>query len=730
MRDQQTLLDNAIRLHQSGRVREALAVYGQLLPSHRGDARFLYLIGTATLQSGQTEKGLELVRGSLALHPNNPPAHNSIGLALHAIKKLDDALASYDRALVIAPNFAPAHNNRGNVLRDLGRLDEALASYDRALALQPHDAQACYNRALVLKDLKRFSEALASCDKALAIKPDFVLAHNGRGNILRGLNRPGEALASYDKALAIKADFAEACGNRGNALRDLGRPDEALTSYDRALALNPDDAEGYYNRGMALQDVGRPAQAIANFEKALAFDPGHRYAFGGLADAALRVCDFKRVAQLAGEVEARVRTAKSVIAPLTLLGYSEDAALQLQCARAAIRDEIAAPTARLWDGTAYGHDKIRLAYLSADFHEHATAWLTAELFEKHDRRRFHVTAISYGPDDGSAMRARLIKAFDDFVDVRGQSDSDVARLLRDREIDIAIDLKGHTKGGRPAILALRPAPVAVSYLGYPGSMGAPFMDYVIADAMVLPFAQQEFYDEQIVQLPHCYQANDSRRDIAADTPGRAEMGLPDSGFVFCCFNGSRKITAPVFDIWMRLLAGVPDSVLWLLDDNETARANLKAAAAQRGIDPARLVFAPRASQPAHLARHRLADLFLDTLPYNAHTTASDALWAGLPVLTCLGSSFAGRVAASLLHAIGMGALVTDTLQAYEELALRLARDPDLLHRLRSRLQQNRSTQPLFDSDGFRRAIEKAYTTMWETSERGEAPKAFAVNLKP
>jgi protein O-GlcNAc transferase len=659
MIDQQNLLDNAIRLHQSGRIQEALNLYDKILPWQRGNARLLFLVGTANLQIGQMEKGMELLRSSLAIYPNNPLPHDSIGLALHSAQKLDEALASYDRALAIKPDFAPAHNNRGNVLRDL--------------------------------------------------------------------RRPEVALASYDRALAINPKYAEAFCNRGTALRDLRRMNEALASYDKALAISPDNAEIYYNRGMALRDMGRLVQAVAHFDKTMSIDPGHRYAFGELADAALRLCDWTCTAGLAGEAGARIRSARSIIPALTMLCYSDDASLLLECARSSLLDEISSPKQPLWDGTVYRHDKIRIAYLSADFHEHATAWLIAELFEKHDRQRFSVTAISYGPDDNSPMRARLVKAFDQFIDASGQSDRQVALLLRDMEIDIAIDLKGHTDGGRPAILAFRPAPVSVSYLGFPGSMGATFIDYVIADAVVLPFAHQPFYDEHIVHLPHSYQPNDSKRIIAAATPGRDEVGLPVEGFVFCCFNNSRKITAPVFDIWMRLLTMVPGSVLWLLGDNEAAMANLKAAASERGIDPARLVFAPRTSLPAHLARHRLADLFLDTLPYNAHTTASDALWAGLPVLTCRGSTFAGRVAASLLYAIGMPELVTDSPQEYEELACKLARDPERLHSLRSTLQQNRFTHPLFDIDCFRRNIEKAYITMWEASERGDAPKAFAIN---
>lgn len=372
---------------------------------------------------------------------------------------------------------------------------------------------------------------------------------------------------------------------------------------------------------------------------------------------------------------------------------------------------------------------MRIAYLSADFHQHATAELIAGLIERHDRKKFEVMAISFSRDDGSAMRQRLMAAFDRFDDVRAMGDGDVARLLREREVDIAIDLKGHTEGARPAILAHRPCPVQVSYLGYPGTMSAPWLDYIIGDATVLPFAHQPFYSEKIVHLPHCYQVNDATRAVAetAETAvTRVAAGLPESSFVFCCFNAAWKIAPSVFDVWMRLLVAVPGSVLWLLEDNASAPANLRAAALARGVDPARLVFAPATVPGRHLARHRLADLFLDTLPYNAHTTASDALWTGLPVLTCLGALFDGRVAASLLRAVGLPELIAQTMEEYEALALALARDPTRLESLRARLLANRLLYPLYDTERFRRALEAVYVRMTEIARGGGAPESFAV----
>jgi protein O-GlcNAc transferase len=369
---------------------------------------------------------------------------------------------------------------------------------------------------------------------------------------------------------------------------------------------------------------------------------------------------------------------------------------------------------------------VRIAYLSADFHRHATAYLMAELFERHDRSRFEIIGVSFGVDDKSEMRKRLVAAFDQFYDVRRKSDEEVAKLLHDRQVDIAIDLKGYTTDSRPGFLAYRPTPIQASYLGFPGTMGAEFIDYIIADETVVPFEHQPFYAEKIVHLPDCYQVNDTKRKIAERMPTRQEVELPEEGCVFCCFNNNWKITPEVFGVWMRLLHAVEGSVLWLLGDNESAERNLRKEAQARGIDPARLVFAGRLPLEDHLARHRLADLFLDTLPYNAHTTASDALWVGLPVVTRLGESFAGRVAASLLNAIGLPELVTHSIEDYEALALRLAKDPSLLEGYRNRLATNRLTHPLFDTDRFRRHIEAAYLQMWEIWQRGEQPRSFAV----
>jgi protein O-GlcNAc transferase len=728
MRDLSQAFDRAADLHRRGELAAAEGLYLQVLAARPDHFDALHMLGFLRRQQGRFPEALSLIDQALALKPAHAEALNSRGLVLLGLRRPAEALASFEQALAVRPHYVTALNNRGNILQELDRPAEALASYDRALTIQPAHVQALYNRGIVLRGLKRPAEALASFDRVLAIKPDHSDALNNRGIVLRDLKRTAEAVASYEKALAIRPRYVEALNNRGSALRELQRPTEALASHDQALALDPANADTLCSRGVVLRDLKRFAEALASFEQALATNPGHRYAFAGMAYAAAAICDWERTAIIAGELAARIEQRSCIIPPFTLLSYGTDPALQLECAKICIADTMPIAAQPLATKAGRRDGKLRIAYLSADFRRHPVALLIAQLIEMHDRARFEIVGISFGPDDHSDTRARLARAFDQFHDVRSQSDREVAELLSRMQVDIAVDLGGHTQDARLGILAYRPAPVQATWLGYAGTTGAPFIDYVIADKTVLPVDQQPFYSERIVHLPDCFLVNDATRKIAARTPTRREAGLPDHGFVFCSFNNSNKITQTVFEVWMRLLRAVEGSVLWLSHDNLDATGNLRQAAAKRGIDPARLVFASRLDRyEDHLARHRLADLFLDTLPYNAHATASDALWAGLPLLTCRGASFAGRVATSLLDAAGLPEFATEDLGAYEALAMRFAADASLLRGFRQRLEQNRATCPLFDTDRFRRHIERAYTTMWEMKQRGERPAGFCVD---
>ena len=575
----------------------------------------------------------------------------------------------------------------------------------------------CY---LALGDLAKAEQALRA---EVAAHPDYANAHNTLGVALVNQGRHEEALASFLAALRIDGAHVEANNNAANALSMLGRAEEAIPYLRRAVEIDPQLADAHQNLGLVLHSLQRHEEAAASFARAVELAPRMPYALSNLVRSTIAACRWQDASPRVAALRAQVREGQVPATPFVVVTVSPSPEEQQRCAALYVTDTVGnvRSTVRTTPGK-----KIRVAYVSADFHEHATAVLTARMFELHDRAQFELIGISCGPDDGSPMRKRLVQAFDRFADVEKESDTEVLRLMREQQVDIAVDLKGHTKGARLQVFAQRAAPLQVNYLGYPGTLGAPFFDYVIADRVVIPKEEERLYTEAVVALPGSYQVNDATRPIAERTPTRAALRLPENGFVFCCFNNNYKITAEVFDVWMRLLGALPGSVLWLLEDNKDARRNLEQAAAARGIAPERLVFAERMSHWDHLARHRLADLFLDTLPYNAHTTASDALWTGLPLVTCLGTTFAGRVGASLLHAVGLPELVTRTLSDYEVLALKLAKEPSVLRQTKEKLARNRLTQPLFDTARFTRNIETAYRRMWEAHQRGEAPRAFEV----
>jgi len=596
-----------------------------------------------------------------------------------------------------------------------GKLAQAETLYRQILRGDAGSFPALHMLGYLKAQQGQYEEAITLLNKAVRQNPADLTARGHHAHALMAAGRFDEALAGYDRLLAAQPDNFEALYNRGVILSQQQRYEESLAALDAALALRPGVAAVFYNRGVVLVGLERYREAMESYDRTLELDPDYKPARTNRAMVPLNLCDWERVVRTPAEEVA------AFAPPLTLLGYSEDKALHLQCAQSTIRALVPAPLPPLWRGEKYRHDRIRLAYVSADFREHAVAFQIAPLIERHDRARFQVIGISIGPSDDSAIRARLMKGFDRFHDFAALNSDEIARRLRDMEIDIAVDLGGHTGQARPRIFAHRPAPVQTGWLGYPGTSGSPYIDYLIADAVVAPFEDQPFFSERLVHLPHSYFPTDPVREIGP-VPSRAECGLPESGFVFCAFNNNWKITRPVFEVWMRLLAAVPHSVLWLKQPAADARANLEREAAARGVDPARLVYAENVPLEIHLARHANAGLFLDTLPYNAHATAADALGAGLPVLTCKGQAFAGRVAASLLEAAGLPELVTQSLETYETRALELARDPAKLKAIQEKLARNMPATPLFDADGFRRDIEAAYVTLWE--RRGDAPHSF------
>ena len=681
----------------------------------------------AAFQAGKVHDAERLFKKFLRVHPRHVAGLNLLSILLTQLGKFKEAEHYVRLALKENATTDTTFYNYGIILKALQRPAEALERFNQALAINAAVAETWNNRGTVYNELKRYDDAVADFDKAAALQPSYAAAYCNKGKALTELMRFDEASAAYDKALTLNARLAEAWLGRGRIFALRKRIDDALAAYDKALAFNGRLAEAWLGRGLVLVDLRRLDEAVANFDKALALKPDLIGAEGVRLHAKMLGCDWRNLDAESEQLISAIRSGVRASAPFPLLSVASSASDQLECAKLYASSFPVAPPQ--WQGERYRHDRIRVAYLSSDFRAHVVAMAIAEVFERHDRTKFETIGISFGVDDGSEMRARIVKSFDRFHDVAASGDREVAELLHRLQIDIAIDLNNCSENSRPGILTHRPAPIQVNYLGVAATMGTASIDYAIADKLVLPSEDHRFWTEKIVSLPDCYHPHDTltKRTMSSLVPTRAQAGLPNDGFVFCAFNNSYKITPSVFATWMRLLNAIEGSVLWLSSNNDLAAANLRQEARRLGINPERLIFAPKLDRMAdHLARQQLADLFLDTLPYNAHTTAADALWAGLPVVTCRGATFPGRVAASFLSAVGLPELIANTSDEYEALALRLARDPVLLAGLKTKLMRNRDSYPLFDTSRFTRHLEKAYTMMWERQQSGEAPQSFAV----
>ncbi|MBF0561217.1 MAG: tetratricopeptide repeat protein [Alphaproteobacteria bacterium] len=695
----QQTAEAGITCHRAGQLAEAEKLYTSALALDPKNANFMYLRGTIYLQTGRNADGINEIGAALALNSNSLSALNR----LYAL------------------------NNLGLALREQGRLSEAVTCFTEALRLKSDYPEALNNLGVTLKELGRLDEAIARYGEALRLKPDYPEVLNNLGVAYQEQGRLDDSAACFTAVLRLRPEYPEALYNFGGTLQEQGRVEDAIARFTQALRLKPDYPEALYNLGVMLQEQGRLDDAIARYTEALRLTPDFPDALCQLVHQFQHSCSWKDLASKSEQVLGLVRQHRAGLTPFDLLALPATPADQLDSARVYSRQQNVPAEAKFrHDPERRQHGRIRVGYLSADFHQHPMALLMSELFERHDRTRFETYAYSFGPEDNSEARQRLVAAFDHFTDIRRLSHHEAAERIYQDEIDILIDRKGYTRNARPRILAYRPSPVQVNYLAYPATMGADFIDYLIADPFLIPERNRAFYSEAIVRLPDCYQPNDTRRRIAEPTPSRAECGLPEQGLVFCCFNNTYKITPDFFDVWMRLLRATPGSVLWLLEANASVKNNLRREAQARDVEPDRLIFAPKLPNPEHLARHRLADLFLDNLPFNAHTGTSDALWAGLPVLTCVGETFAGRVAGSLLTAVGLPEMITETLPDYEALALKLASAPAALAAIRRKLGENRATAPLFDIMRYTRNLEIAYGRMWELYCAGRVPEPIEV----
>jgi protein O-GlcNAc transferase len=755
------LMNYGMALRAAGRSREAVEVFDRALAIQPNMAEGLYNRGVALADLKHFETAVESYDRALVMQPEMIAAMVNRAVALAAMRRFDDAIAGYDRVLAMQPSSVTALNHRGLAHRAMGRFEQALADYDRALAVDYTHADAGYNRGVALLDLQRAGEALAAFESMMSAYQDNAEMWNNRGVALWNLKRPAEALISYERALAMEPAFTEAWGNRGLALRDLKRYEEALASFDQVLRLDPrnsvawnsrgnvlrdmknydsaiesytcaieirpDYAEAIVNRGYTLWTNKQMVQALADVERGLTLDPDYAFGAGELLHLKMYCADWRDFDAHKRALEAGVRAGRRMVQPFIFQAITESPQDAQTCSRVWAREKYpeipSVPHEPVSRGDA---KKIRIGYLSGEFRQQATAILMAGVYEHHDRDRFEIVALDNGVSDASPMRARLEKAFDRWIDIGKLSDVEAAARIRAEEIDILVCLNGYFGEARMNVFAHRPAPLQVNYLGFPATLGTPYIDYILADKIVIPEGEQAFYDEKVVYLPGCYQANDDRGRPMTTAPSRAEAGLPPDGVVFCNFNNAYKLIPATFGAWMRILKAVDGSVLWLLESPAPYADNLRREAKARGIAPERLIFAPVLDTDQHLARLSRADLFLDGLPYNAHTTGSDALWAGLPLITQVGTTFPGRVAASLLTAAGLPELITDSAAAFEALAVKLADDPKALAKLKAKLAKNRTKCALFETDLFRRNIEAAYEQMWQRWLAGQEPEGFAV----
>ena len=602
---------------------------------------------------------------------------------------------------------------------------QAEHKFIKSLELIPDRVSTLTNLSAAQLKLKKYSEARVAAQKAISVESDNSEAYLNLGLIELDLKNFESAIKFFDKALSLKPDYAEAYSNKGATLNELKRYDEAIAHYDKAISLKPDYHKAWSNKGTTLDCLKRHSESVKCYQKAIELNIKDSYLLGLAHHQMMLVCDWTNYVNKINEIFHLVNKGRKGAEPFGFQGIASSEELLKKCAEIYSHDKYP-QLDNLTKFSQFKHHKIRIGYLCGEFRNQATSILMTRVWELHDKSMFEIFAFDNGWDDGSKYRQRITRAFNNLFDISRLSDLDAAKLIQENEIDILINLNGFFGLGRQEIFSYRPAPIQVNYLGFPGTMGADYIDYIIADKTLIPLDAQSSYTEKVAYLPNSYQANDRKRLISDRQFTRAELGLPENACIFACFNNNYKITPLVFDSWVKILSLVEGSVLWLLADNPTAKNNLIKEATARGLDSCRLIFAERMPLPEHLARHRQADLFLDTLPYNAHTTCSDALWAGLPVLTLMGSTFPGRVGASLLKAIDLPELITNTQEEYEAMAIELAINPQKLRDIKLKLARNRLTTPLFDTPLFTKNLETIYTKMMERYQADLQPDHITI----
>ena len=749
---QQSEINSIISSYSNGYFKKALKDVDNLINDFPDEALLFNIKGSCLKALGKLNHAVKSYEKAINIKSDYYEAYNNLGLTFHELKQYNDAVSSYEKALTISHDFAQAFNNLGNVLKELGRPNEALMSYEKAIAKKPNYVEALYNignifkeqgqsenaikkyeQALaidprflnalnnlgtVLQDLGEFETAAINYKKALALKPDLAEAHNNLGAVFNQLGQLENAIRSYEMALSHKPSYAEAHNNLGIVYLKLNRNDFAIRSFERAIKLKPDFANAYGNHGNAMKRQKRFNEALRSYQYAFELNPDLNFIFGDLLHTKMYLClweDYSKNLQ-----KILNNNINSIIKPFQLLALIDDYKIQKRNSEIFSYKDCSDNNKPTLINPYKNHQKIRVGYFSGDFREHPVSTLTANLYETHNREQFEIHAFSYGPDTNDAMNLRIKSGVDHFHDVQTMSHKDIALLVRSLEIDIAVDLGGYTVSGKTDVFAMSAAPIQLSYIGFLGTMGAPYYDYLIADEITIPKENQQYYSEKIAYLPS-YQVNDSTESPPEIFFTRKDIGLPEAGFVFCCFNNTYKITPETFDSWLRILKGVEDSVLLIYVDIEAARQNLINLATKKGLDSSRLIFAKHVERDQYLARYRVVNLFLDTLPYNAATTASDALRMGLPVLTLRGNSFASRMAASVISAINLPELITDTREEYESLAIELATNAKKFKVIKAKLKENLLTAPLYDTAKFTENLESVYKVMYQRYHDGLEP---------
>ena len=713
------ILQQAIAAHKEGKLEEAEKLYQKILEINPNHVEVYYNLSDILYKVKKFKEAEIKIKKAIELKPDFAEAYYYLGIILTNFSRFDEIEKSYKKAIQLKPDLTQAHYSLGILLFQLNRLDEAEDNIKKAIELKPDYAEAYSNLAGIMKDLGKFDEAEASYKKAIELKPDYAEAYSNLAGVMKDLGRLKEAELSCRNAIELKPDYAEAHYNLGIILYENKKINKAELSIKKAIKLKPNFAEAYYNLGVTKKNLG-------NLEKAYTLKPDMDFLLGALIHLKMNNCFWDDLPQKLPELIKKIKNGEKVSAPWPLLSLIDDPSIHKKAAIIFSNDKL--PTINFFPKILpYHHKKIKIGYFSADFMNHPTSYLTAELYENHDRKKFEIHAFSFGDDTKDAFNIKIKTGVDYFHNIEMMSDLEVIKFARSLEIDIAIDLMGHTKMNRIKIFAMSVAPIQVNYLGYPGTVGAEYMDYLIADHTLITEENQQYYSEKIVYMPNSYQPNTSKRDIYEISLTKKELGLPEKSFIFCCFNTHYKITATIFAGWMRILNATSDSVLWLVVDNIIAVENLKKEAVKFGINKERLIFAKKISYEEHLKRIRLADLFLDTLPCNAHTTASDALKMGLPILTCEGNSFASRVASSLLKAVKLPELITSTQEEYESLAIELATNTKKLKNIKDRLINNFATTKLYDISLYTMHLEIAYIKMYKQYQNKLNPNNIEID---